>query len=63
MDKRTSSLRDGAKVMATRARQLFQTLAMLDALDLAELRATPEQFAAAARMTARTLSIARGDPR
>ena len=63
MDKQTSSPRDGASVMATRARQLFQTLAMLNALDLAELHATPEQFAAAARITARTLSIARGHPR
>ena len=44
--------------MATRARQHFQTLAMLNALDVAELRATPEQFAAAARITARTLSKA-----
>jgi len=36
---------------------------MLNALDAAESHATPERFAAAARMTVRALCIARTHPR
>jgi hypothetical protein len=48
--------RNAAAAMVLRARRHFQTLAILGAFDKAEEQATAEQFAVAARVTARILS-------
>jgi len=59
MDKRGPFQRDPGTAMARRARRHFETIAILGELDRAEQRATPEQFATAARIAARILSNAR----
>jgi hypothetical protein len=51
--------RCAAKVMTTKARLHFQSVAILNELDKAECQATLEQFASAAKIAARTLLLAR----
>jgi hypothetical protein len=45
--------------MVNRALKHFKSLAILETLDRADTHATPEQFASAAKITARVLSRAR----
>jgi hypothetical protein len=47
--------------MELRARLHFETLELINQLEVAEQRATPEQFAAAARTAARAISTAKFD--
>jgi len=49
--------------MTSKSRLHFQSVALVSELDRAENQATPEQFASAAKITARTISIARNMPR
>jgi len=53
------SKRDPTAAMILRARRHFQSIAILGAFDRAEARPTSAQFAAAARVAARTLSTLR----
>jgi len=55
--------RCAARVMTSKARLHFQSIAILNELDRAERQATPEQFASAARVAARTVSAARNRAR
>jgi hypothetical protein len=50
-------------MMTSKARLHFQSIAILNELDSAERRATPEQFASAAKIAARTVSVARNRSR
>jgi hypothetical protein len=59
MDRRQPPQLYGAAVMTSKARRHFQSIAVLSQLDRAERHATPEEFAAAAKITARAVSIAR----
>ena len=59
MDRRQPPELYGAAVMTSKAQQHFQTIAILSYLDSAERHAMPDQFAAAAKITARAVSIAR----
>lgn len=59
MDKRPPTWPYGRAVMTNKARRHFQSIAMLSELDRVERHATTEQFAAAAKLTARAVSIAR----
>ena len=59
MNERAPTRRVGATVMTSKARLHFQSIALLNELDRAERQATPEQFASAARIAARTVSVAR----
>jgi len=55
---------DHSPPLPERARRHFQSIAILTELDKAERRATPEQFASAARIAARAVCNARnGQPR
>ena len=45
--------------MASKAQLHFQSIAILNELDKAERHATREQFASAAKIAARTVSVAR----
>ena len=63
MDERAPTRRFGATVMTSKARLHFQSIAILNELDKAERKATPEQLASAARIAARTVSIARNRSR
>src|SRR4029453_472029 len=53
MNERAPPRRFAATVMTSKARLHFQSIAILNELDRAERRATPEQFASAAKITAR----------
>ena len=55
--------RCAAGVMTSKARLHFQSIAILHELDRAERHATPEQFASAAKVAARTVSVARNSSR
>jgi hypothetical protein len=59
MNERAEPRRCPAEVMTIRARLHFQSVAILNALDKAECQATPEQFASAAKIAARTVLSAR----
>jgi hypothetical protein len=61
MNKRSPGPRDSAKLMELRARLHFETLQLINRLELAERNATPEQFAIAARVTASIVSNAQID--
>ena len=63
MDKRAPTRRYGATVMTNKARRHFQSIAILNELDRAERYVTPEQFASAARIAARAVSVARNSSR
>lgn len=63
MDERAPTRRFGATVMTSKARLHFQSIAILKEFDRAERQATPGQFASAARIAARTVSVARNRSR
>jgi len=59
MNERAPTRRVGATVMTSKARLHFQSIAILNELDRAERQATTAQFASAARIAARTVTVAR----
>jgi len=59
MDRRQPPRPYGAAVATNKARRHFLSIAMLSQLDRAERHVTTEQFAAAAKIAARAVSIAR----
>ena len=59
LDRMNADKRDPTAAMILRARRHFQTIAILGAFDRAEEHATAEQFATAARISARILSMSR----
>lgn len=59
MHKSTRIRRQGATMMTYKAYRHFQSVELLAQLDRAERYATPEQFAAAARIAARSVTNAR----
>ena len=63
MNEGAAPRRCAASVMTSKARLHFQSIAILNELDRAERQATPEQFASAAKIAARTVSVARNRSR
>jgi hypothetical protein len=63
MNERDEGRRSAARLLTSKARLHFQSIAILNYLDRAEWHATAEQFAAAAKIAARTLLLARNRSR
>ena len=63
MSERAPPRRFAARVMTSKALLHFQSIAILNELDRAERQATPKQFASAAKIAARTVSLARNRSR
>jgi hypothetical protein len=59
MNERAQPRRCAARVMTSKAQLHFQSIAILNGLDRAERQATPELFASAAKIAARTVWMAR----